>query len=130
MQYTNEKGMSDKVYTFMMAKVIEVEDIQETFTRNAIKITEGIREQLDIYVPNLTNLDILGTFDVLKELTEVQFKVGARISAKVDGGPVSESLWVFHFSGTKIIKTETLQIVRDAIGTFVPVISPLGEAKQ
>ena len=121
-QYTEAKGMGDPAFQFMLAKVLEVEDVQETFTRNALKITEAVREQLAMYVPTLTDMDILGTFDVVKESIGVQFKVGSRVSSKVDNGRVSESLWVFHFRGTKVIKVETMQVNRDADGSFVPVM--------
>lgn len=121
-QYTEAKGMDDPAFKFMLSKVFEVEDLQETFTRNAPKITETVHEQLALYVPMLTDLDILGVFDAQKESTGVQFKVGTWVSAKNDNGSVSESLWVFHFSGAKITKAETLQVNRDAKGSFIPVM--------
>ncbi len=123
-QYTEVKGMDDIALRFMYSKVLEVEDIEGTFTRNAVKVTEAVREQLSLYVPTLTDMDILGTFHIVKESTGVQFKVGARVSAKADSEQISESLWVFYFRGTEVVKVETLQVKRGDDGAFVPLTPP------
>ncbi|MCM2358504.1 MAG: hypothetical protein NDI77_10180 [Geobacteraceae bacterium] len=112
-QYTEAKGMRDSTFQFLLAKVLEIEEIQETFTWNTLQITEAVREHLARYVPMPKDVNILGTFGVLKDANGVQFKVGAWVSEKALCGQLSESLWVFHFQGTDVTNVEALQVNRE-----------------
>lgn len=123
-KYVEARGWDDPALTFMFSKVIEVEDIRGTFTRETPKIVDAVRRALEQYVQDLRDIDILGTFDMVKDRSGVRFKVGARVSEQAPGADVSESLWVFHFNQKGITKVETLCVTRGADGLFVPVLDP------
>lgn len=108
----------------MFSKVIEVEDIRGTFTRETPKIVDAVRKAVEPYVRNLRDIDILGTFDMVKDQNGMRFRVGARVSEQVPGADVSESLWVFHFNQTGIARVETLRVIRGTDGLFVPMPDP------
>ncbi len=122
--YMDVKGFDDPVFKFLIAKVMDVEDLQCTFKKHTILITEAVREALEPYVPDLTDVDILGVFGAVREYDEWQYKVGARVSASDPERETTESLWVFHFRETKVTKVETLDIIRGAEGEFVPLRIP------
>ncbi len=121
-KYVEARGRDDPALKFMFSKVIEVEDIRGTFTREAPKIVDAVRRSLEPYVRDLRDIDILGTFNMVKDRSGVRFKVGARVSEQVPGADVSESLWVFHFNQTGITKVETLRVTRGTDGLFVPIL--------
>lgn len=121
-KYVETRGWDDPALRFMFSKVIEVEDIRGTFTREAPKIVDAVRKALEPYVRDLRDVDILGTFGMVKDRSGVRFKVGARISEQGPGADISESLWVFHFNQTGITKVETLRVTRGTDGLFVPVL--------
>lgn len=120
------RGWDDPAIKFMFSKVIEVEDIRGTFTREVPKIVDAVRRSLEPYVRDLIDIDILGTFNMVKDRSGVRFKIGARVSEQVPGDDVSESLWVFHFNQTGITNVETLRVTRGTDGLFVP-IQDIGE---
>lgn len=121
-KYVEARGWDNTALKFMFSKVIEVEDIRGTFTCETSKIVEAVRRSLEPYVRDLRDIDILGTFDMVKNRSGVRFKVGARVSEKVPDADVSESLWVFHFNQAGITKVETLRVTRGTDGLFVPIL--------
>ena len=123
-KYVDERGWDDPALKFMFSKVIEVEDIRGTFTTESPKIVGAVRRALEPYVQDLRDIDILGTFGMVKDRDGVRFKVGARVSEQVAGADVLESLCVFHFNQTGITKVETLRVSRGADGQFVPILDP------
>jgi len=114
------KGTEDSTLKFMIAKVMEVEDLRGAFTTETPKIVNAVRKALEPYVPELRDVDILGAFDMVKQGSGVTFKVGARVSEMVADGRVIESLWVFHFNEAGVLKVETLSVKRGEDGLFVP----------
>lgn len=114
------KSTEDSTLKFMMVKVMEVEDLRGAFTTETPKIVNAVRKALEPYVHELRDVGILGAFDMVKQGSEVTFKVGARVSEMVADGCVIESLWVFHFSEAGVLKVETLRVKRGEDGLFVP----------
>ncbi|MDO9308459.1 MAG: hypothetical protein Q7V04_05290 [Deltaproteobacteria bacterium] len=104
----------------MMSKVMEVEDLRGAFTTETPKIVNAVRKALEPYVSELRDVDILGVFDMVKQGSGVTFKVGARLSEMVADGRFVESLWVFHFNETGVLKVETLRVMRGKDELFVP----------
>lgn len=119
-RYGEANGTEDSTFEFMMAKVMEVEDLRGAFTTETPKIVNAVRKALEPYVPELRDVDILGAFDMIKQRSGVTFKVGVRVSEEVTDGRVIESLWVFHFNDTGVLKVETLRVKRGEDGLFVP----------
>gem|GEM_PF-4434814 len=111
-KYMETKGTEDPTFKFIMAKVMEVEDLLGAFTTETPKIVNAVRKALEPYVSKLRDVDILGAFDMIKQGSGVTFKVGARVSEDVADGCVVESLWVFHFNETGVLKVETLRVER------------------
>ena len=126
-KYIEAKGTEDPTFKFMMAKVMEVEDLRGAFTTETPKIADAVRKALEPYVPELSDVDILGAFDMVKQGSAVTFKVGARVSEEVADGRLVESLWVFHFNETGVLKVETLRVKRGKEGLFVPANETNGE---
>lgn len=118
-KYMETKGTEDPAFKFIMAKVMEVEDLRGVFTTETPKIVNAVRKALEPYVSELRDVDILGAFDMVKQRSGVTFKVGARVSEDADGRVV-ESLWVFHFNETGVLKVKTLRVKRAEDGLFVP----------
>jgi hypothetical protein len=119
-KYMEAKGKEDTTFKFMMAKVMEVEDLRGAFTTETPKIVNAVRKALEPYVSVLRDVDILGAFDMVKQGSGVTFKVGARVSEMVADDRFVESLWVFHFNETGVLKVETLRVKRGEDGLFVP----------
>lgn len=97
-----------------------MEDLRGAFTTEAPKIVDAVRKALEPYVRKLRDVDILGAFDMVKQGSGVTFKVGVRVSEDVADSRVVESLWVFHFNETGVLKVETLRVKRGENGLFVP----------
>jgi hypothetical protein len=114
------KSTEDPTFKFIMAKVMEVEDLRGAFTTEAPKIVDAVRKALEPYVRKLRDVDILGAFDMVKQGSGVTFKVGVRVSEDVADSRVVESFWVFHFNETGVLKVETLRVKRGEDGLFVP----------
>ena len=114
------KGTEDPTFNFIMAKVIEVEDLHGVFTTETPKIVNAVRKSMEPYVCKLRDVDILGAFDIVIQGSGVTFKVGARVSEDVTDNRFVESLWIFHFNETGVLKVETLRVKRGEDGLFVP----------
>ncbi len=74
----------------------------------------SVRDALQSYVPDLTDVAILGVFRAVRENDEWQYKVGAHVSASDSERETPESLWVFHIRETNVRKVETMDIIRGA----------------
>lgn len=119
-KYMEAKSKEDSTFKFIMSKVMEVEDLRGAFATETPKIVNAVRKALEPYVSELRDVDILGVFDMIKQGSGVTFKVGARLSEMVSDGRFVESLWVFHFNETGVLKVETLRVMRGKDALFVP----------